>query len=1005
MIAVLALLFVLSGAAGLFYEAVWSRYLSLFVGHDAYAQILTLVIFLGGMGLGALLVSRRSARLRDPLFVYAIVEALIGVLGLAFHDAIYLPATNWAYQHLFPELGGGLSVTLAKWALAGLLILPQSILLGATFPLMTAGALRRVPGQPGRTLSVLYFANSLGAAAGVLIAGFVLFDLAGLPGTLAAAAMLNLIVALGTMVVVRYGGMGGREGGRAIEEVAITVPPYRLNALPRLLLFLAAGTAMASFIYEVGWIRMLALVLGSSTHAFELMLSAFILGLSLGAWWMRKHADRWTDQLRALAVIQLCMGALAILSLPLYLLSFQWSATLLQSVARSDSGYLLYSLARYLICLAVMLPATFCAGMTLPLMTRMLMGGAGEGAIGAIYGANTLGSIVGAAGTGLIFLPLFGLKGTLIGGGALDMLLGLLVLAVMARADRPVGRLMLGGAVALALLGVFAVGRLHFDQELLSSGVFRIGRIADGTLRQILFHADGRTATVHVSKLNVGGTLILSTNGKPDGTLTTTWFQRCDTIAPLKAFTGDDGTQAMLALLLLSHAPAAKNGAVIGYGTGMSSHFLLGSPALTRLTTIEIEPAMVAGARQFFPANHRAVDDPRSRIIIDDAKSYFAAAGSRYDLILSEPSNPWVSGVSGLFTTEFYARIRAYLAPGAVFGQWLHTYELTDGLVESVLAALHQNFADYRIYLINGGDMLVVASADGPLRPPDWSVARFPMVRQDLCRFLPMTDAALERALIIDRKGLAPLFAREVRANSDFYPVLDLGAERSRFMQQTATGLANLGNGVADYLGDPSLRPADFDTASSSVLTPVPGVKGMLLAAQVRRISADSGWSEAPGSAERYLYATWTLQSASSLAPANWRGWTADFWSIRRALHGGGAPADTGFFARARHFTERTGAPAPSRAAIALGEVLAGRNLAGGAGSIDLLLAEARAGRIWIPSDDLLDAAVRIELAAGHPDRARAAYNLMRPYSTRGEGDIRLALLNAYIDGATSPAP
>jgi spermidine synthase len=1009
MIAALALLFVLSGAAGLFYEAVWSRYLSLFVGHDAYAQILTLVIFLGGMGIGALLVSRRSARLKDPLFAYAIVEALIGVLGLAFHDAIYLPATNWAYLHLFPALGGGVSVVLAKWALAGLLILPQSILLGATFPLMTAGALRRVPGSPGRTLSLLYFTNSLGAAAGVLIAGFLLFDMAGLPGTLAAAAVLNLVVALGTMVVVRYRSVS-RYDGVSADSASTDLPTYRPTDIPppqlaRLLLVLAAGTAIASFIYEVGWIRMLSLVLGSSTHAFELMLSAFILGLSLGALWMRKRADRFADPLRALAVIQLVMGALAIVSLPLYLESFQWSAWLLQSVARSNPGYLLYSSARYLVCLAVMLPATFCAGMTLPLMTRMLMGGEGERAIGAIYGANTLGSIVGAAATGLLFLPVFGLKGTLIGGGLVDMALGILVLGAMARAGRPVRRLALAGAGTVAVLVGLSVSLVHFDQSLLSSGVFRVGRIADPRQRTMLFHADGRTATVHASRLNVGGTRILSTNGKPDGSLTVTWFERCDTAAPLRVFSGDDGTQAMLALLLLAHAPAAKTGAVIGHGTGMSSHFLLGSPALTRLTTIEIEPAMLAGSRVFSPANRRTFDDPRSRIVIDDAKSYFASAATRYDLILSEPSNPWVSGVSGLFTTEFYARIRAYLAPGAVFGQWLHTYELTDGLVESVLAALHQNFADYRIYLINGGDMLVVASPEGPLRRPDWSVVRFPMVRQDLCRFLPMADAALERMLIVDRKGLAPLFARETRANSDFYPVLDLGAERARFLQQSAVGLASLGNGVVDYLGDPSLRPADFDTASSSVLTPVPGVKGMLLAAQVRRAGADSAWTDAPGSPERYLYANWSRESASGAPPANWRGWTSDFWAIRKALHGGSAPPDSGFFSRARLYAYQAGAPPPVRAAVALGEALARRMLAEGAVPVNLLILEARAGRLWLPADDLLDAAVRTELAAGRPERARAAYDLLRPASSRGEGDIRLALLNAYIDGAGSPAP
>lgn len=1003
----------LSGAAGLFYEAVWSRYLSLFVGHDAYAQILTLVIFLGGMGLGALIVSRRSARIKDPLFAYAVVEAVIGVLGLVFHDAMYIPATTWAYEHLFPGLGGGISVVAAKWALAGLLILPQSILLGATFPLMTAGVIRRMPAQPGRTLSILYFSNSLGAAVGVLVAGFVLFAMAGLPGTLAAASILNLVVALGAMVVVRYGkGSVSRYDGTSVDSASTDLPTYRPtdrplplppNQLARLLLLMAAGTAVASFVYEVGWIRMLSLVLGSSTHSFELMLSAFILGLSLGALWMRKRADRFANPLRALAVIQLVMGALAIASLPLYLESFKWSAALLQGVERSDAGYVLYNVARYAMCLAIMLPATFCAGMTLPLMTRMLMGGAGERAIGAIYGANTLGSIVGAAATGLVLLPVFGLKGTLLGGGLLDVGLGLVVLAALARAGQPVRRLALVGAGGVLALALLVVGLVHFDQGLLSGGVFRLGRILDPAQREVLFHADGRTATVHATRFKASGIRILATNGKPDGSLTTTWFERCDTVAERRTFSGDDGTQALLPLILLAHAPNARTGAVIGYGTGMSSHFLLGSPLLTELTTIEIEPAIMAGAKVFAPANRRALEDPRSRIVVDDAKSFFAAANRQFDLILSEPSNPWVSGVSGLFTTEFYSRLRRYLAPDAVFGQWLQTYELSDGLVESVLAALHENFADYRIYLIDGADVLVVATPEGSLRSPDWSVVRLPPMQQDLCRFQPLTDAGLSRMLQVDRAGLAPLFVQASRANSDFYPVLDLGAERSRFMQHAAVGLALLSAGVVDFLGNPALRSTEFDTTATSLNAPA--VRAMILAAQTRRVGRDAAWSDGGGSAERYHYLGWIRQMASGAPPGNWRGWTADFWVIRRALHGGGAPVDTAFFARARSYAEGAGAPAPVRAAVALGESLARRSLTESGAPVETLITEARAGRPWIPPDDLLDASVRVLLTAGQPERARAVYQTLRPMSSRKDGDLRLSLLNAYIESAGAPAP
>lgn len=1002
MIAVLALLFALSGAAGLFYEAVWSRYLSLFVGHDAYAQVLTLVIFLGGMGLGALWVSRRSLRIRDPLFAYAIVELLIGLLGLLFHDTLFLPMTGWAYEHLFPTLGSGVPLLLGKWTLAGLLILPQSILLGATFPLMTAGVLRRRPADPGRTVSVLYFSNSLGAAAGVLVAGFVLFALAGLPGTLAAGAILNLLVALGVIVVCRL--IPAREAPPL--QASVPAAPGKAVSLPdrelsRLLLIVAAGTAIASFIYEVGWIRMLSLVMGSSTHSFELMLSAFVLGLSLGAWAIRRRADRLSNPLRTLAVIQLVMGALALLSLPVYLSSFQWTASLIQATARSEPGYLIFTLARYLICLAIMLPATFCAGMTLPLMTRVLMtSGSGERAIGTIYGVNTLGSIAGAAATGLLLIPLLGLKGALMLGGALDMVLGLLVLGALSRAGHRAPRLLLGGALATAGLVGVILGGVRWDQTLLSSGVFRVGRLIDEGQREILFHADGRTATVHATRFRASGIRVLSTNGKPDGSLSAAWFQSCDTRAPRQPFVSDDGTQVMLALLLLAHAPRAQTGAVIGHGTGISSHFLLASPVLTRLSTIEIEPAMLQGSRVFYPANRRVFEDPRSRIEIGDARAFFAASRARFDLILSEPSNPWVSGASGLFTTEFYGRVRRSLAPGGVFGQWLHTYELSDGLVLSVLAGLHENFSDYRIFLISGGDLLVVAASEGRLPSPDWSVTRLPEVTRDLCRFLPMTEASLDRMAVADRSGLAPLFAGPGRPNSDFYPVLDLGAESARFIQRSAVGIASLGAGVVDYFGEAPQLPAPLDTATTSLLLAAPRVKGMLLAAQVRKTMSDSGWSELPGAAERYLFRVWSRQTSGDSPPGNWRGWTTDFWTVRRLLHGGGVPADREFFALAGKFVGRMTAPEGVRAAVSLGELLALRDLAGAAAPAAILLAEAKAGRFWIPPDDLLDGSVRALLANGQADRAREAYRLVRPYSTRSSGDLRLLILAASIEEA-----
>src|SRR5215208_6847818 len=197
MVKALYFLFVLSGAAGLIYESTWTRYLGLFVGHGAYAQIIVLVIFLGGMSVGALAINRWSERLSEPLYGYVAVEFAAGCIGL-FLPEMVRAVTSWAYLTVYPALAGSSALVVAKWGIAGSLILPQSVLLGMTFPLMTAGVLRLRSRRPGRTLSMLYFSNSLGAAVGVLVAGFYLVALAGLPGALLSAALLNLVVAAAT---------------------------------------------------------------------------------------------------------------------------------------------------------------------------------------------------------------------------------------------------------------------------------------------------------------------------------------------------------------------------------------------------------------------------------------------------------------------------------------------------------------------------------------------------------------------------------------------------------------------------------------------------------------------------------------------------------------------------------------------------------------------------------------------------------------------------------------
>src|SRR5262245_25661350 len=229
-------LFIASGFAGLIYESVWTHYLKLYLGHAAYAQSLVLVVFMGGMALGAALCARVSARVRNPLAAYAAIEAAVGVFALVFHE-VFVWVTDWSFATVLPGLGvDWLSLT-AKILISCALILPQSILLGATFPLMSTGLARALPGASGEAIAMLYFANSLGAAAGVLASGFVLIAWAGLPGTLRTAGVLNLLIAAAVAVLSRPA------RHRTIEE---TIPEEDSRSA-RLLLTVAFLTGLASF--------------------------------------------------------------------------------------------------------------------------------------------------------------------------------------------------------------------------------------------------------------------------------------------------------------------------------------------------------------------------------------------------------------------------------------------------------------------------------------------------------------------------------------------------------------------------------------------------------------------------------------------------------------------------------------------------------------------------------------------------------------------------------------
>jgi predicted membrane-bound spermidine synthase len=1010
----LVTVFVFSGAAGLIYESIWSRYLGLFVGHSAYAQVIVLVIYLGGMSAGSAIAARRSARIKEPLIAYAVVEGLVGLLGLVFHDA-FVGVTGFAYSTIFPALAGGSTLVIVKWLIAGLLILPQAVLLGATFPLMSAGLIRLVSrdgrSDTGRLISILYFANSIGAAVGVLIAGFYLIGVTGLPGTILTAAIINLLVGLTVFGSVRL--MQEQEdppvAGLPAVPAAETAPPApELPMLWRVLLIVTAGTALSSFIYEIAWVRMLSLVLGSATHSFELMLSAFILGLSLGAFWVRTRADRFRDPMRALGVTQWAMGALAILTLSAYLMSFDWMAFLIQGLDQNPEGYQLFTVAKYGIALAVMLPATFCAGITLPLITRMLLNaGSGERAVGVVYSVNTFGSIVGAGLAALVLMPLLGLKTLLVSGGVIDMALGVWLMFIAGKKS-PEARRFAKALAGATVLAVFAAAlNVHLDPAVITSGVFRYGRVPAPGSRNVVFYKDGRTATVSVSKAEDGG-YSLATNGKPDASLSPTWFEPITDTTTLAGLDGDESTQILLPLITLAHAPGAKQGAVIGNGSGMSSHLLLGSPSLEKLVTIDIEPEMINGSHTFYPVNRRVFDDPRSQYVHDDAKSYFAASNRKFDLILSEPSNPWVSGVSGLFTDEFYQRIRTYLTPNGVFGQWLHLYEIDDGLVMSVIKAIHKNFASYTIFLTAESDILIVASNNAELPTPDWNVFQLPLIAKDLAHFRPMTADVLENSRLLSRAAIAPLAGDQEGANSDFYPTLDLLTERTRYMKVVAKGFYELSQGrydVADALMERRVLP----TPEKNSALDIARVNNLALSARLRSTEEPD-----PGEADYFdkdfrvaAERARTLHDimASGHAPADWPLFMQLVFTVEADRHAGTMGwTDDPWYASVSHYLDEQHAPAEAKAAITFMHAIASYDWKHAVPEIAPLVKAREEGISWMGEDLFRDGAAIALLHTGDVAKARAVFDRMAEFVARKPDDLRVRLVAAHIVAAEKAA-
>jgi len=769
----LLIIFTVSGFSALIYESVWSHYLKLILGHAAYAQTLVLAIFMGGMALGALISSHYTERWKNPLMIYAIIEGIIGLFGLTFHT-FFTHITEILYNNLIPNLDHPLIISLLKWGCASSLILPQCILLGMTFPLMSTGIIRLDPETKGATLGMLYFTNSIGAAVGVLVSVFFLISRVGLPGTILSAALLNVLLAMVVWGLVK-------ERRDPPIRVTASVQASRFNTFVFLCLLSSFITGTASFFYEIGWIRMLSLVLGSSTQAFEIMLSAFITGLAFGGLWIKRRIDHIKTPLRFAGYVQILMGFFALLTLPVYHSTFDLMGFFIKSLSKTDGGYVLFNILSHSIALMIMLPATFMAGMTLPLFTYALIKrGYGEISIGRVYAVNTIGAIFGIFMAVHFIMPHIGTKGLLSLGGSLDIILGLCLLGfslpVLKQWELPVSI-----GISVLLIAAITLG-VDLDPRKMASGVYRFGISSISEDTEVLFFKDGKTATISLER-DRQSKIVIRTNGKTDAALTP-----LDTPPSI-----DEITMKMAAVLPLSMHPQARFVANIGMGSGLTTHTLLGADRLHRVDTVEIEQAMVEAARGFGPIVERAYSDPRSHIYIEDAKTFFSNHHSLYDIIISEPSNPWVSGVANLFSEEFYKHIKKHLQDQGLLVQWLQLYETNLDIMSSVFKALSSNFANYAVFNTDDTNILIIATDQGNLTHLDPWIFEQVGLKQEMARVGIQQTYDLETRRIGDKRVLQPLFnSFAAPSNSDYFPYVSYHAPKSRYLSQSATDLTVL---------------------------------------------------------------------------------------------------------------------------------------------------------------------------------------------------------------------
>jgi spermidine synthase len=774
-IARVALLLFGSGFCALVYQTAWLRMFRMIFGASTAASAAVLAIFMAGLGFGGLLLGRRADRHPSPLGLYAVLEA--GIAVSAGLSPLLLALAGWIYVAMGGSARLGLAGSSAVRLLLSVLVLgAPTFLMGGTLPAV-ARAVERRADFGRRTVGLLYAVNTLGAVLGALLTTFFALETLGVRKTVWIAALLNLLVVLAARSLARAlpsasaaGAAGAADAADAAEASDDPAGGPRAGTLAPI------AAALAGFVFllmELVWYRMLGPLLGGSSYTFGLILAVALLGIGLGglAYGLGEGGRRPT----MLSFAATCALEALLMALPFALGDrLAVLAALLRPLA--NAGFLPLVGGWTAVTAIVVLPAAIVSGYQFPLLIALLGSGRRRVGreVGVTYAANTVGAIVGSIAGGFGLIPL--LTAPEVWRLVALLLLALAAVAVAAglRRGSPRGATLLPAvAGGLALACCLATGPTAFWRPTpIGAGRVQIAewkgpneihnRIEDMRQR-VVWEADGVESSV---ALDLTEEYAFVVNGKSDGSAI-----------------GDAPTQVMSGLVGALVHPNPRRVLVIGLGTGSTAGWLARVPSVERVDVVELEPAIVHVAEVCASVNGDVLHNPKVHLTIGDGRELLLTSRDSYDLIFSEPSNPYRIGVASLFSQDFYQAVARRLRPGGIFLQWLQGYEVDPQVVRTAYATLGSVFPAVESWQVHSGDLLLMATAQ-------------PLVHDlDLIRSRVGAEpyrSALDRTWGVEGiEGFysayiaSPPFARAVRQaegkaiNTDDHPILEFGFARN----------------------------------------------------------------------------------------------------------------------------------------------------------------------------------------------------------------------------------